>query len=86
MALQSPVPFSGEAATVGLLLFLSVQGCSSTDTKPIYGPDRVMQQIDTGFTGDLSVGATMGHTVPPEGEIISTPPCVGEARTGQECK
>jgi hypothetical protein len=63
------------------------QGCASSDSRPIYSPDTVTQhKIDMGFTGDLGVGPTLGHSVPVDGEIISTPLCVSEVRAGKECK
>jgi hypothetical protein len=74
-------------ALVALLLLLPSQGCASADTRQISSPESAtQQQIDRGFTGDLGIGPTMGHSVPLEGEIISTPPCVAEAKAGQECK
>jgi len=74
------------AALVALLLFLPSHGCTSVDTRRISGPDSLTQQIDMGFTGDLGIAPTMGHSVPLEGEIISTPPCVSETKTGQDCR
>lgn len=73
--------FSLVFAVAGCLL---VHGCA--DTKPYVNPeDDSRYRMDTGFTGDLSVPPTLGHTVPTEGEVISTPQCVAEAREGKEC-
>jgi hypothetical protein len=62
-----------------------LQGCGTADTTEPYRPDEMKLKIERGFTGDVGVAPTMGHSVPLEGEIISTPPCVGEAREGKEC-
>ena len=68
------------------LLLLS-HGCRSTDAPELAAPETVVRdRIERGFNPDFGVGPTMGHSVPVEGEIISTPPCVAEARGGQECK
>ena len=75
------------AAVVALLVLLSSQGCASADTRQILSaPDSVAQKIDMGFSADVGIGATMGHSVPLEGEILNTPPCVAEARAGEDCK
>jgi len=59
---------------------------ASSDARQSFGTDSVTQQIDMGFSGDVGIAPTMGHNVPLEGEIISTPPCVSEAKGGQQCK
>ena len=64
----------------------SALNSASSDARQSFGTDSVTQQIDMGFSGDVGVAATLGHSVPLEGEIIATPPCVAEARGGQECK
>jgi hypothetical protein len=64
----------------------SAVSSASADARQSFGTDSVTQQIDMGFSGDVGIAPTMGHTVPLEGEIISTPPCVPEARAGQDCK
>jgi hypothetical protein len=43
----------------------------------------VTQQIDMGFAGDVGIAPTMGHSVPLQGEIISTPEGVTESKAGQ---
>ena len=43
-------------------------------------------QIDFGFSGDVGVAATMGHSIPLQGETINTPQCVAEVKQGVECK
>ena len=68
----------------GVLLCL-LQGCSTADVTEPYSPDQTKVKIDRGFTGDVGVSPTLGHTVPLEGEVISTPQCVSEAREGKEC-
>lgn len=75
-----PLSFFLACAVVCLL-----QGCGTADTTEPYSPDQMKVKIDRGFTGDVGAAPTLGHTVPLEGEIISTPPCVGEAREGKEC-
>ena len=75
------------AVTVGMLISALSQGCASADNLEISSPETaVQQQIERGFAGDLGVAPTMGHLVPLEGEIISTPACVPEAKGGQQCK
>lgn len=75
-----PLSFSLACVTLCLL-----QGCSSADVAEPYGPDQIKVKIDRGFTGDVGVSPTLGHTLPVEGEVISTPQCVSEAREGKEC-
>lgn len=67
------------------VLLCLLQGCSTADTTEPYTPDQVKTRIDRGFTGDVGVAPTLGHSVPVQGEIISTPACVSEAREGKEC-
>jgi hypothetical protein len=75
------------AVAIGLVMTTLSQGCGSADTREISNPETAVQrQIERGFAGDLGVGPTMGHNVPLEGEVISTPACVSEARGGQQCK
>ena len=64
-----------------------LSGCGDVPVRrPVLTPETVAPyQIDTGFT-DLNVAPSMGHTVPVEGEVISIPSCVAEARGGQECR
>jgi hypothetical protein len=56
---------------------------SSADARQSFGTDSVTQQIDMGFAGDVGIAPTMGHSVPLQGEIISTPPGVSESKGGQ---
>ena len=56
---------------------------SSADARQSFGTDSVTQQIDMGFSGDVGIAPTMGHSVPLQGEIISTPPGVSESKGGQ---
>ena len=68
-------------------LYAISPGCTSGDARPITSPETVTQQrIERGFAEDLGTAPTLGHSVPVEGEIISTPPCVSEARAGQDCR
>jgi hypothetical protein len=71
---------------IGVAALVAAAGCTTGDTPPAFSPDRTAERIDQGFVRDLGVGATMGHSVPTEGEVISTPACVPEARAGQECR
>jgi len=64
----------------------SALSSASAEARQSFGTDSVTQQIDMGFAGDVGIAATMGHTVPLEGEILKTPECVLEAKTGQACK
>jgi uncharacterized protein DUF5649 len=64
----------------------SAMASASADARQSFGTDSVTQQIDMGFSGDVGIAPTMGHNVPLEGEIISTPACVTEAKGGQQCK
>jgi hypothetical protein len=64
----------------------SALSSASADARQSFGTDSVTQQIDMGFAGDVGVAATMGHTVPLEGEIVKTPDCVSEAKGGLPCK
>jgi hypothetical protein len=67
-----------------IVLALACQGCASTGSKPIYNPESATQQkMDMGFTGDLSVGTSLGHSVPVEGEVIRTPRCTS---ADQKCR
>jgi hypothetical protein len=59
---------------------------ASADARQSFGTDSVTQQIDMGFSGDVGIAPTMGHSVPLEGEIINVPHCVPEAKAGLECK
>ena len=54
----------------------SALSSASAEARQSFGTDSVTQQIDMGFSGDVGIAPTMGHSVPLEGEIISTP--VGE--------
>jgi len=63
----------------------SALSSASAEARQSFGTDSVTQQIDKGFAGDVGVAATMGHTVPLEGEIIRTPKCVSEAKAGAAC-
>jgi hypothetical protein len=56
---------------------------ASADARQSFGTDSVTQQIDMGFAGDVGIAPTMGHSVPLQGEIISTPPGVTESKGGQ---
>ena len=56
---------------------------ASADARQSFGTDSVTQQIDMGFAGDVGIAPTMGHSVPLQGEIISTPPGVTESKAGQ---
>jgi hypothetical protein len=64
----------------------SAVSSTAADARQSFGTDSVTQQIDMGFSGDVGIAPTMGHNVPLEGEIISTPACVSEAKGGQPCK
>jgi hypothetical protein len=57
---------------------------SSADARQSFGTDSVTQQIDMGFAGDVGIAPTMGHSVPLQGEIISTPPGVSESKEGSK--
>jgi hypothetical protein len=56
---------------------------ASADARQSFGTDSVTQQIDMGFAGDVGIAPTMGHSVPLQGEIISTPEGVTESKGGQ---
>jgi N-acetylglucosamine-6-phosphate deacetylase len=56
---------------------------ASSDARQSFGTDSVTQQIDMGFSGDVGIAPTMGHSVPLQGEIISTPAGVSESKGGQ---
>ncbi|HEV3484458.1 MAG TPA: hypothetical protein VG106_03555, partial [Vicinamibacterales bacterium] len=58
---------------------------ASADARQSFGTDSVTQQIDMGFAGDVGIAPTMGHSVPFEGEIINTPPCVTQSKEGRPC-
>ncbi len=64
----------------------SALSSASADARQSFGTDSVTQQIDMGFSGDVGIAPTMGHSVPLEGEIISTPRCVPEAKAGVKCR
>jgi hypothetical protein len=55
---------------------------ASSDARQSFGTDSVTQQIDMGFAGDVGIAPTMAHSVPLEGEIISTPAGVSESKAG----
>jgi hypothetical protein len=59
---------------------------ASVEARQSFGTDSVTEQINMGFSGDVGIAPTMGHSVPLEGEIINTPKCVPEAKAGVECK
>jgi hypothetical protein len=56
---------------------------ASSDARKSFGTDSVTQQIDMGFAGDVGIAPTMAHSVPLQGEIISTPEGVTESKGGQ---
>jgi len=64
----------------------SALSSASAEARQSFGTDSVTQQIDMGFSGDVGIAPTMGHTVPLEGEIVNTPACVAEAKAGEPCK
>lgn len=68
----------------GLLVLLV--GCADgAYRRPLMTPEAAAPyEINTGFT-ELGTAPSMGHTVPLEGEIISTPPGASE-KAGQEPK
>ena len=61
----------------------SALSSASADARQSFGTDSVTQQIDMGFSGDVGIAPTMGHSVPLQGEIISTPDGVSESKGGQ---
>jgi len=61
----------------------SALNSASSDARQSFGTDSVTQQIDMGFAGDVGIAPTMAHSVPLQGEIISTPEGVSESKGGQ---
>jgi hypothetical protein len=61
----------------------SALNSASSDARKSFGTDSVTQQIDMGFAGDVGIAPTMAHSVPLQGEIISTPEGVTESKGGQ---
>ena len=67
-----------------IALGIGLAGCA--DSIPhIYPEEDPKYRIGTGFTGDLGVAPSMGHSVPAQGEVIKTPSCVNESREGRDC-
>ena len=73
--------FSSVSATV---LCMLLAGCAES-IPHVYPEDDPKYRIGTGFTGDLGVAPSMGHSVPAQGEVIKTPSCVNESREGRDC-
>jgi hypothetical protein len=72
--------------TLALAGVFTSPGCTTGDTPDVFSVDRAAQRMERGFAREVGAGATMGHSVPLEGEIIRTPTCVVEARAGEACK
>ena len=87
-------PLAGKKGVVGcpffpavIVVLLPLLGCADGPyQRPLMTPEGIAPyEINTGFV-DPGVAPSLGHAVPVEGEIISTPQCVAEAREGRDCR